>query len=101
MRSLADTSFHMNFIESGQTFTLWINEDHTWTSRQTSPGEPDAFESWSWSLDGKTLTIHDGETTDFRVSCDGHIMKLTTDGTWDYDFDGTAEPARISMEFEK
>lgn len=103
MVSLADTTYRIDGLEGGQTLVLYIYEDHTWESIQTRPGQSDFHGAGTWSLSGRTLTITaEGESPEkFRVSCDGSIMKLSLETTWDYDFDGTAEPARMSMHFVK
>lgn len=103
MVSLADTTYRIDGLEGGQTLVLYIYEDHSWESIQTRPGEPDFLGAGTWSLSGRTLTITaDGEDPEaFRVSCDGSVMRLTLATTWDYDFDGTDEPARMSMHLLK
>lgn len=85
------------------TLVLRIYQDHTWESLQTYPEGPPIAGSGTWSLSGTTLTItpQAGYPVKFKVSCDGSSMTLTQSTTWDYDVDGTSEPATITMGFVK
>lgn len=98
--SLEDPSQKLDALAGG-TLHLVIYDDHTWESVQTQPGQSDFLGNGTWSLSGRTLTLtgDDGDVIEYRVSCDGSTMTLTTNLTWDYDLDGTEEPARVTMVF--
>ena len=102
MISDEDASHKMDLLGSG-TLTLWFNEDHTWTGYQTFASGPPLTTQGTWGLSGRTLTITPagGGTLAYRVSCDGNSMTLTQHTTWDYDLDGTAEPATLTLGFER
>jgi lipocalin-like protein len=100
--SLAEPTAKIDGLAGGATLTMTVNADHTWQTVQTDPVDPDLFGQGTWSLSGSTLTITEqGESVNFKVKCDGSTMTLTASTTWDYDMDGTEEPAKMTLMFEK
>ena len=92
----------IDVLAGGVTLTLWLNDDHTWSSHQYAPGGNDLWSYGTWSLKGSTLTItENGDSETVRVTCNGTTMTLKGNTTWDHDLDGIDEPATLTMNFTK
>ncbi|HEX9632829.1 MAG TPA: hypothetical protein VGA02_10225 [Gemmatimonadales bacterium] len=90
----ANTSESVDVIDLGASLTVTINSAGTVsTVFDDGQGGTDS-DSGTLSVDGSTLTVG-GET--FEAERSGDVLILTGDGEWDFDEDGTDDPATLTI----
>ena len=90
----ANPSESVDVVDLGASLTVTINSAGTVsTVFDDGQGGTDS-DSGTLSVDGSTLTIG-GET--FEAERSGDVLILTGEDQWDFDEDGTEEPATLTI----
>ena len=90
----ANTSESVDVIDLGASLTVTINSAGTVsTVFDDGQGGTDS-DSGTLSVDGSTLTVG-GET--FEAERSGDVLILTGEDQWDFDEDGTDDPATLTI----
>jgi hypothetical protein len=92
--SVEDPTMTADIADEGNSVTMVLGADGTFTATYSSPGETDDVDTGTYTVVGDVLTISDsGEGTGdtFTIARDGDSMTLTSDD--EYDFGTGVEPA--------
>lgn len=90
----ANTSESVDVIDLGASLTVTINSAGTVsTVFDDGQGGTDS-DSGTLSVDGSTLTVG-GDT--FAAERSGNVLILTGEDQWDFDEDGTDDPATLTI----
>jgi hypothetical protein len=94
----------VDVIDLGGEVTIIIRADNTYTVQLELPGaEPEEVDG-EWVLNGDVLTFDEGtaDETVFNISLSGTTLTIhTEDLEFDFDEDGTDEPAQLDATFVK
>ena len=99
----ANTAQSVELIAAGGSLTLVIRADSTYTATIQEPGGAPDTQSGTVEIRGDTLTISEsgqGSPTPFMARRSGDTLTMTTsDEEYDFDQDGTDDPADLRMVF--
>jgi Lipocalin-like domain len=95
----------VDLVSHGATVTLAMAATHTYTLTVRMPGEADDVTTGSWSTSGDVLTTTmtgmSGERQ-FEMTLTGNTLNLSgADADFDFNGDGIAEAAKLSMVLTK
>ena len=97
--SVADPSLTADLIALGTTVSVMFAADGTYTVTINDPGIPTETETGTYSVSGSTLTLvetFEGQVQppeEITIILNGNSMTLTMDDHWDFDDNGTDDPA--------
>ena len=101
----ANTAEKIDLVAEGATLVLTILANGDYTLTIDEPMEAQAVEHGTLAISGNTLTLSEtgqGSADDFTLNLSGNTLTLTTDDdAFDFDDDGTDEPASVRLVFQK
>lgn len=102
LTSVADPGTVVELVSQGASGRLVLEADGGFGLSVGVPGGPTEFGNGDWGVtDVLTLTFGDGDiegTWQFDVDLNGDSLRLTgADVEWDFDDDGTDDPARLDL----
>jgi hypothetical protein len=103
--SHADPGVEVDVVnEEGATYSIQLYSDGTYQSQLSGPGVPTAVETGAFEVRSSQLLLSPsggGERT-FDLAFNNVLLTLVeADASWDFDGDGTAEPASLEMVLDR
>lgn len=96
----ADPTVTFDFLtEFGASFTMTVNENGAYTMSGTVQGVPFSFSGTFTEDEGGDISADDPNTT--VTVTNNTITMVSTDEEWDFDGDGTDEPANLRVVYTK
>lgn len=103
--SAANATLKADVVGLGGSLSITFASNGSFTLTEREPGELANTRTGTFLLKGDTLTISEsgqGSPTDFRTSLSGSTLTLTNDDDeYDFNNDGTEEPARLIVVLNK
>ncbi len=104
--STSSPATSVNLAAQGVSASLVLNADNTFRTTLAIPGQPDEVSTGTWSASGDVLTLRQSapfnSTFEFNYVLSGNKLTLTgADSEWDFNADGTPEPAKLNVEAVK
>jgi hypothetical protein len=101
----SDPSRFFDLIQNSGVVTIVIAANGTYSGQQSAFGVTETF-SGTITVSGSFVSLTDdedpGDPTDFAASLTGNTLTLaTSDAEFDFDFDGTDEPASLTAVFQR
>jgi hypothetical protein len=96
----ADPSRTADVIAAGATFRITLNENGTYDSVFTPPGDPAETLTGTWEASTDVMTIiEDGQSGDTQFDYEFSVDTLIlTGGSAEYDFDGDSVPEDAKLD---
>lgn len=100
--NVADHAQSVELIGAGYEIWLAINDNHRFRYSWTPPGDgPEQFLDGAWRIDGSRLVLTPdpgGTEWSFNARVQDELMRLSgATAAWDFNGDGTPEPATWNM----
>lgn len=93
-----------DLLAAGGDVEIVIRANNTYTITFDVPWADPEVDDGTWALAGSVLTFDEGtaDETAFDVSLSGNILTIYTDDiTFDFDENGTDDPAQLNARFER
>ncbi|TFH64663.1 MAG: hypothetical protein E4G90_07640 [Gemmatimonadales bacterium] len=101
----ANTAVKFELINEGGSLSLVVAANGDYTLNVLFPGDPVEVQQGTIGIVGNVLTLSEtgqGSPTDFVFTLSGNTLTLTTnDVEFDFDDDGTDEPASLRIVFQR
>lgn len=100
-RHETNSAVHVDLVAQGWTIDLYINDNGMFLYAWTPPGGSQESYGGTWAVDGQAVVLTregSGFSWEFIAQVKEESMTLTgAHAEWDFDADGTPEPAIWSM----
>ena len=101
----SDPSTFFDLIQNSGTVTITISANGTYVGQQSAFGSTETS-SGTITVSSRFVTLTDddepGDPTQFAATLTGNTLTLTSsDFTFDFDFNGTEEPATLTAVFQR